>query len=115
MLTPEQVMAHNSRTSITNVSKLSTEQQDRAIATGNEADRLLSDANFALFINSFKFDLIDELGGLSSHTDEINNKRIGLSNQLSGVERFVEYLQRASLLKDRLVTIQKGSVAPNQQ
>ena len=115
MLTPEQVLAHNSRNTLTNVGKLSVEQQDRAIATGNEADRLLNDANFALFINSFKFDLIDELGGLSSHSDEINNKRIGLSNQLSGVERFVEYLQRASLLKDRLVTIQKGSVAPNQQ
>lgn len=114
MLTPEQIAAHNSRVSITNVSKLTTEQQDRAISVGYDADRLLADPNLAMFINSFKFDIIDELGGLSSHTDEINNKRIGLSNQLSGVERFVEYLQRASILKDRLVTIQKGSVKPDQ-
>jgi hypothetical protein len=114
MLTPDQVTAYNARTNFTNVSKLSTEQQDRAIAVGTDAERLLSDANFALFVNSFKFEIIDEIAGLSSHTDEINNKRIGLSNQLSGVERFVEYLQRASILKERLVTMQKGSVAPDQ-
>ena len=84
------------------MSKLTTEQQDRAISVGYDADRLLADPNLAMFINSFKFDIIDELGGLSSHTDEINNKRIGLSKQ------------RASILKDRLVTIQKGSVKPDQ-
>jgi hypothetical protein len=114
MLTPEQVLAHNSRASAITASKLSVEEQDRAIKVGSDAERLLADANFALFVNSFKFDIIDELAGLSSHTDEINNKRIGLSNQLSGIERFVEYLQRASILKERLVTIQKGSVKPDQ-
>ena len=113
MLTPEQIAAYNTRVSHTNINKLSADEQTQAINTGTDAQILLDNGSLALFINSVKFDIIEELGTMSSHTEEINNKRIALANELAGIERFVDSLRYAVNFKERLVTLQKGSVSPN--
>ena len=114
MLTPQQIEALNSKISTLNYKNFTVEEQDRAIRWGNDAEQLLDNNSFAVFITSFKLDVVDELSNISSYTDELNNKRLALSNQISGIDRFVESLKSSVALKNRLVTIQKGSVAPDQ-
>jgi hypothetical protein len=113
MLTTDQILAHNNKINATNVAKLTKEQQDQLITTGSAAESLMANNDLAVFVTSLKFDIATELGQMTGHSEEINNKRIALANELAGLERFVDQLRYAANLKERLVTLQKGSVSPN--
>lgn len=113
MLTTDQILAHNNKINVANAAKLTKEQQDQLIENGRRAQSLMDNQDLAVFVATMKFDIATELGAMSGHNDEINNKRIALANQLAGIERFVDELRYAANLKERLVTLQKGSVSPN--
>lgn len=112
MLTDLQIMAHNSRVSSINLNKMSVDEQTRAVQHGGTAERLLADQDLAKFIMSVKLDIMDELGGLSLHTEDGNNKRIALANQISGLDRLADSLKSAVVTKNRILDIQKGSISP---
>ena len=112
MLTELQISAHNSRVSSINLNKMTVDEQSRHVAHGGTAERILADQELAKFIVAVKFDIMDELGGLSTHTEDSNNKRIALGNQIAGLDRLIDTLKSAVTTKDRILVIQKGSIQP---
>lgn len=112
MLTDLQIGAHNSRVSSINLNKMTVDEQTRAVGHGNTAERLLADQDLAKFIMSVKFDIMDELGGLSIHTEDSNSKRIALANQIGGLDRLVDSLKQSVVTKNRILDLQRGSIQP---
>jgi hypothetical protein len=110
MLTPEAIDAFNSRLNVTvnTVKDMTVSQQDRVKAHGSTAEALLKNKDFALFVHQYKFELADALVAITGHTQDDNNRRIGLSNQLSGIDGFVASLQRAVYMKNKVVSLQTG-------
>jgi hypothetical protein len=95
-----------------NQKALTVEQEDAIIQKGNLAEQLLSDEKLDLFINQYKFEVVTELSSFSSHSEEINNKRIALVNYISGVDGFIDYLKKAITAKERMEVKKRGAVEP---
>jgi hypothetical protein len=110
MLTNETIEAFNSRltVNINTIKTMAPSEQDRVKSHGSEAEALLKNKQLALFIHQYKFELTDQLVAITGHTEEDNNRRIGLSNQLAGIDGFISSLQRAVYMKNRVVTQQTG-------
>ena len=83
-------------------SKLTTAQQDRVRHYGSQAEALMKDKNFAMFIHHFKFSVADELAAIRGHQADDNARRVALSNELTGIDNFVSSLKRAVYYKNRL-------------
>ena len=97
---------YNSRLTvdISQPSKLTPAQRDRVINYGSLAEGLLMNKDLAMFVHHFKFTLADELASIRSHTLDDNTRRIALSNELAGIDNFVNSLKRAVYLKNRIVS-----------
>jgi hypothetical protein len=83
-------------------SKLTTAQQDRVRHYGSQAEALLKNKDFAMFVHHFKFSVADDLGNIRGHQSDDNARRVALSNELTGIDNFVNSLKRAVYYKNRL-------------
>jgi hypothetical protein len=83
-------------------SKLTTGQKDQVRHYGSLAEALLKNRDLAMFVHHFKFSLADELASIRSHQPDDNARRIAVSNELAGIDNFVNSLKRAVYLKNRV-------------
>jgi hypothetical protein len=104
MINEDTIEHYNSRLTVDlgQLSKLSPSQQDKVRHYGSQAETLLKNKELALFIHHFKFSLADELAAIRSHTPDDNTRRIAISNELAGIDNFVNSLKRAVYLKNRI-------------
>ena len=87
---------------LSNMKNLSPQQQDRIRNYGSQAENLLKNRDLAMFVHHFKFQLADELIEISGYTEQDNTKRIALSNELRGIDSFVNSLKKAVYYKNKL-------------
>lgn len=115
MLTQDAVDAFNSRLTVNlnTIKDMTASQLDRVKAHGSAAEALLKNKDFAMFVHQWKFEVVDQLTAIVTHTQDDNAKRIALNNQLAGMDSFVASLQRAVYMKNRAVTQQQGPVETN--
>ena len=114
MINNDAVDAFNNRLTadLNNIKKMSPSQLDRVKEMGSQAENLLKNKDFAYFVHKFKFERVDVLAEIAGHTETDNSQRVALSNQLAGVDEFVKTLKRAVYFKNRVVSQQTGSQAP---
>ena len=95
---------YNSRLTVdlSQPSKLTTSQKDSVRHYGSLAENLLKNKDLAMFVHHFKFSLADELASIRSHQPDDDAKRIAISNELVGIDNFVNSLKRAVYLKNRI-------------
>lgn len=112
MINEHTVDFYNSRLTVdlSQPSKLTPSQKDRVIQYGSLAEALLKNKDLAMFVHHFKFSLADELASIRSHTEDDNARRIALSNELAGIDNFVNSLKRAVYLKNRIGNAQAPDV-----
>lgn len=108
MLTQDTIDAFNNRLTIdlNSIKKMSPQQLDKVKHQGSQAEALLSNKEFAMFIHMFKFERMDLLSGINGHTEQDNMMRVAISNQIAGVDEFVKSLRRAVYFKDKVVSQQ---------
>lgn len=108
MINQETVAAFNSRmtVNINNIKTMTPSQLDQVKNWGSQAENLLKNKDLAQFIHEYKFQIADELAALRDYTRESNEKRIALSNHLSGIDGFVTLLQQAVYYKNKVVSSQ---------
>lgn len=104
MISEDTLNAYNSRLTVdlSQISKLTPSQKDQVRHYGSLAEGLLKNKDLALFVHHFKFSLADELASIRSHQPDDNARRIALSNELAGIDNFVNSLKRAVYLKNRV-------------
>ena len=104
MIEKETVDHYNSRLTVdmSQPSKLTASQKDQVRHYGSLAEAVLKNKDVAMFVHHFKFSLADELASIRTHLPEDNARRIALSNELSGIDNFVNSLKRAVYLKNRI-------------
>jgi hypothetical protein len=114
MINEDIVDAFNNKlaANINDIKKMSPSQLDRVKTTGSAAENLLKNRDFVLFVRQFQLETMDSLAGIKGYTDEYNNLRVALSNQLAGVDGFIEVLKRAVAMKNRVVTQQAQPEEP---
>ena len=108
MIAQDTIEAFNSRLTV-NLNSIKTMKPadlDRVKNLGSQAEALLKNRDLALFVHQFKFELADALTGITGHTEEDNNRRVAYSNQLAGIEGFIQSLHRAVYMKNKVVTQQ---------
>lgn len=110
LINDDAIDAFNKRLTVdlNNIKKMTPQQLDRVKENGSQAEILLKNKEFAYFVHSFKFERVDVLAEILGHTQEDNNLRVALSNQLVGLEEFVKSLKRAVYFKNRVVQNQTG-------
>lgn len=116
MLTQEAIDAFNSRLTVTvnSIKDMRPSDLDRVKAHGSAAEALLKNKDFALFVHQYKFELADSLTAITGHSPDDNNRRVGLANQLSGIDGFVASLQRAVYMKNKVVSLQNPTSQPKE-
>lgn len=104
MIEKDTIDFYNSRLTVdmSQPSKLTTSQRDQVRHYGSLAEALLKNKDLAMFVHHFKFSLADELASIRSHQSDDNTKRIAISNELAGIDNFVNSLKRAVYLKNRI-------------
>jgi len=108
MVNDAQVEAFNNRlrVDLNNVKKMTPAQLDKVKTYGSAAENLLANKDFVQFIHHYKFEVLDQLSGISGFLPEDNEKRIAYSNYLAGIDGFIASLQRAKYYKDKVVSQQ---------
>jgi len=103
MIDDNSIEFFNSRLTIdfSNTKNLTPSQKDKIRNYGSQAENLLKNRDLAMFIHHFKFQITDELIAISTHSEIDNAERIALSNQLKGIDSFINSLKRAVILKNR--------------
>ena len=104
MIEKDTIDFYNSRLTVdmSQPSKLTAVQKDAVRNYGSQAETLMKNRDLAMFVHHFKFSLADELASIRSHQPDDNAKRIALSNELAGIDNFVNSLKRAVYLKNRI-------------
>jgi hypothetical protein len=116
MITPDAIDAFNARLTVNlnNIKEMKPAQLDAVKNLGSQAEALLKNKELAFFVHQYKFEVADAMSAIAGHTTDDNNKRIALTNQLTGIEEFIKSLQRAVYMKNRVVTRQ-SEPAPTQE
>ncbi|CAB4151819.1 hypothetical protein UFOVP592_38 [uncultured Caudovirales phage] len=104
MIENDTIDFYNSRLTVdmSQPSKLTTSQRDQVRHYGSLAEALLKNKDLAMFVHHFKFSLADDLASIRSHQPDDNARRIAISNELAGIDNFVNSLKRAVYLKNRI-------------
>lgn len=115
MLTQDTIDAFNSRLTVNmnTIKDMTPSELDRVRAHGSAAEALLKNKDLAMFVHQWKFEVLDQLTAINSHTVDDNARRIALNNQLAGIDSFVATLQRAVYMKNRAVSQQQGPADTN--
>lgn len=97
MLNDAFVDAFNTRiaVNVNTVKTMTAAQMDRVKLLGDQAEELLKNKNLAVFVHTTRIDILDVTTAIKGHTEQDNNHRIALSNQLAGLEAFVDQLKTA--------------------
>lgn len=113
MLDQDVIDAFNARprVDLNNIKTMTASQQDRVKVWGSQAENLLSNREFAMFVHQFRFEMIDVLSEIRTHTETDNITRVAITNQLAGVDSFIALLKRAKYMKDRVVTLQEQKLS----
>ena len=117
MISPDTIEAFNSRLTV-NLNSIKTMKPadlDRVKNLGSQAEALLKNRELAMFVHQFKFELADALTAITGHTEEDNNRRVAYSNQLAGIEGFIQSLHRAVYMKNKVVTQQTEPVSKHKE
>ena len=117
MIDQDKVQAFNAKpkVDINNIKKMTAGQLDQVKVYGSNAENLLKNRDFALFVHHFKFDLEDELSGIKGHTLDDNARRISIAHNIAGIDKFVEQLQRAVYYKNQAVNQQTRPAVDNEE
>jgi esterase/lipase superfamily enzyme len=87
-------------------------QLDTLKNEGSQAEALLKNRELALFIHQYKFELLDALSAITGHSEEDNSRRVAISNQVAGIDGFVNTLKRSVYMKNKIVTQQANPGEP---
>jgi len=109
MITEEAIEAYNSRLTVdtSNIKKLTPSQRDTVKSYGSQAEALLKNRDFAMFVHHYKFEISDALANLTGHSPDDNAARVALANNLSGIDGFVTSLKRAVYHKNKVLQIEQ--------
>ena len=104
MINNETVEHYNSRLTVDlgNLKNLTASQADQVRQYGSQAEALMKNRDLAMFIHHFKFSQADALSSIRGHTPDDNSQRVAISNELAGIDNFVNSLKRAVYLKNRI-------------
>lgn len=104
MISDNSVEFFNNRltTEFSNLAKLTPGQQDKVRNYGSQAENLLKNKDFAMFVHHYKFEVADALASIRGHLPEDNAQRIAMSHELAGIDNFVNSLKKAVYLKNKL-------------
>jgi hypothetical protein len=108
MLTQDTIDAFNTRLTVdlNTIKHMTASELDRVKQHGSTAEALIKNRDLAMFVHQYKFELADTLAAIAGHTQEDNNRRVAISNQLVGLDGFISTLKRAVYMKNRVVTLQ---------
>jgi hypothetical protein len=104
MINDSTIEFYNSKLNIdlTSTKSLTPSQRDKILHYGTLAENLLKNKDLAMFIHHFKFEVVDALTNIRTHTSDDNAEKVALSNQLIGIDSFINSLKRAVYLKNRI-------------
>lgn len=104
MINEHSIEFYNSRLTLdyTKLKDLSPSQMDSIRHYGSQAEALMKNRDLAMFIHHYKFDIADQIAGIRGHGPEDNQLRIALSNELTGIDNFINTLKRAVYLKSKI-------------
>lgn len=104
MINNEAVEFYNNKLTFdyTKLKELSPQQKDKIRNYGSQAENLLKNKDLAMFIHHFKFEVSDQLASIRGHTSDENNLRIALSNELAGIDNFINSVKRAVYYKNKI-------------
>jgi hypothetical protein len=105
MISQEATEAYNTRLTVdvSKLDQLTPSQRDAVKSYGSQAEALLKNRELALFMHHYRFTVNDIQGELTAHTQEANNERVALANQLAGLAGFVSSLKRAVYYRNRVL------------
>ena len=111
MIENDAIEAFNNRLTVdpNSIKKMTPSQLDRVKTLGSQAENLLKNKDFAYFIHTYKFECLDVLSEINTHSQDDNAARIAISNQIAGIDGFIKSLKRAVYYKNRVVTSQNAS------
>ena len=112
MLDQDVIDAFNSRprVDLNTIKTMTPQEADRVKVWGTQAENLLTNRDFAMFVHQFKFEMTDLLAEFKGHTAEDDRARVAIAHNLAGVDAFVSMLKRAKYFKDKVVSIQTAQV-----
>ena len=115
MIDQDVVDAFNARPKVdlNNIKKMTPSQIDKLKVWGTQAENLLTNREFAMFVHQYKFEMTDALADIKMHNEVDNNARIAVANQLAGIDGFISMLRRAVYFKNKVVTQQNKTEEPN--
>lgn len=104
MINENSIDFYNTRLTVdyTKMKDLTPSQKDRIRNYGSQAENLMKNRDLAMFIHHHKFDIADQLAGIRGHSPEDNALRIALSNELTGIDNFINSLKRAVYIKSKV-------------
>ena len=104
MINENTVDFFNSRLTVdyTKLKDMSPAQKDRIRTYGSQAENLIKNKDFAMFVHHYKFEVADQIASIRGHSPEDNQQRIALSNELTGIDNFINTLKRAVYLKSKI-------------
>jgi hypothetical protein len=104
MINEETIEFYNNRLTVdlNSIKKLTPAQQDRVRHYGSQAEALLKNKDLAMFVHHYKFDVLDNLANIRSHTSDDDKQRVAFCNELAGIDSFITSLKRAVYLKSKL-------------
>lgn len=104
MINEHSIDFYNSRLTFdyTKTKDLTPSQKDKIRTYGSQAETLLKNRDLAMFVHQFKFEVSDQLANIRGHTPEDNLQRIALSNELTGIDNFINTLKRAVYYKNKI-------------
>ena len=115
MISEDTIEHYNTKLNVdlNNVKNMSASQKDRVRHYGSQAENLLKNKEFAMFVHHFKFELADNISNLRGYTEEDNTQRVALCNELAGIDSFVNSLKRAVYWKNRIGNTNEVPITTN--
>lgn len=102
MINENSIEFFNNRLTYDYSKELSPIQKDKIRSYGSQAENLLKNKDFAMFVHHFKFEVSDQISSIRGHSIDDNAQRIALSNELTGIDNFVNSLKRAVYYKNKV-------------
>lgn len=92
------------------IAKMSPSEQDKVKVTGSLAENLINNVDLQTFVSGFKKTLYKDLTAIQGFTEEHNAKRLAITQQIVGIEGFVDYLMKQVERKNKVVNLQGPTI-----
>jgi len=93
-----------------NIAKLSASEQDKIKVRGSLAENLINNVDLQTFVIDYKKTLYKELTAIQGYTNEHDAKRLAITQQIVGIEGFVDYLAKQVDNKNKVVNLQGPTI-----